>query len=285
MKRGKSLAKPEKTRGFLLLGFAFAFIVSSGPVALALDPLGPPTASQKPGQFLVGLEYSKSSTDLQLNSGKWIETYYSSINDSGEAISLSLSDFERTNTYVNIEYGADYNWDIFVRMASTEAEYGDSLRQQGESFVSDAGPMIGGGVRAIFLQESYIEIGGIAQVNWARYSGTLNSPLWDVPHFVETDLMEVQLAVGATYKWIEGIWVYGGPFIHFVSGEFTDTYVSEASTGGSLISEYTWDIEQDSMYGGYIGTQVELSRDCYLNLEYQMTPSASALGASFVLGF
>ena len=42
---------------------------------------------------------------------------------------------------------------------------------------------------------------------------------------------------------------------------------------------------QDSMYGGYLGTQMEIGKNCYFNIEYQFTGGANAFGAGILLGF
>ncbi len=285
MKRGNALPKPKNLEVTWLLGFAFILVVLSSSAAFALDPLGPPVTTLEPGQIQLGLEYSSSKTDFILKNGKWIETLYGSFNDAGRAISLTLDGFEQNNSYINLGYGVDYNWEAFVRLIRTEAEFGGSLINVGEEFESDSVPAFGGGIRATFFEGEYLIIGGIAQANMSHYNGKLSAPQWDVPHFVEADITEIQITIGASYMWIDGIWIYGGPLMHFISGEYYDTYIEEADIGGLLLSEYSWDIEEDSMYGGYFGTQVEIGEDCSLNIEYQFTGAADALGASIVLRF
>ncbi len=285
MKRGTALPKPKKLGEIWLLGFTFVLVVLSSSAAFALDPLGPPVATLEPGQIQLGLDYSNSTMDLLLDNGKWVETIYGSFNDAGRAISLTLDGFEQNNSYINLGYGVDYNWEAFVRLSKTKAEFGGALINEGESFESDSVPAFGGGIRATFLEEGYLKIGGIVQANMAHYNGKLNAPQWDVPHFVETDITEIQITIGASYMWIDGIWIYGGPLMHFISGEYTDTHIEEADIGGLLLSEYSWDIEEDSMYGGYFGTQVDIGEDCSLSIEYQFTGAADAFGASIVLRF
>jgi hypothetical protein len=223
--------------------------------------------------------------DLQLNNGEWLEKLFGTYHDSGSAVSLVLSDFEQTNTYVNIGYCLDNNWEIFVRLNRTKVEFGDSLLKQGENYESDAKPAFGGGIKATLFENDNLKIGGLIQANMASYSGQLNSPTWELPHFVDTDITEIQIAIGANYILMDGIWIYGGPIMHFISGEYSDTYMSEFETGGFLLSEYTWDIEQDSLYGGYLGSQMQIGENCYFNIEYQFTGGANAFGAGIILGF
>jgi hypothetical protein len=285
MKRDSLLPNGKNIKRIRLSYFVCILVLFSSPATFALDPIGSTITSLQPRQFQLGIEYCRSSMDLQLNSGQWTETLYGSFNDAGTAVSLVLNDFEQTNTYVNIGYCFDYNWEIFVRMNRTKAEFGDSLIKAGESFESDSKPAFGGGIKATLFENNLLKIGGLVQANMASYSGQLYSPSWELPHFVETDITEIQIAIGANYMLMDKIWIYGGPVMHFISGEYSDTYVEEFDTGGLLLSEYTWDIEQDSMYGGYIGTQMEISRNCFMNIEYQFTGGATAFGAGILLGF
>jgi hypothetical protein len=282
MKRGTYL---PKGKNLWLTGFVFLFIISNSSITFALDPLGPPKTNLVPGQFQLGLEYSRSNMDFQLIDGEWTETIYGSFNDSGTTIDLVLKDFEQNSSYIYLGYGIDYNWEIFVRLSSTKAEFGDSLLKLNEKFESDSKPAFGGGIKATLFENYNFKIGGIVQANMSSHSGQLYSPLWEVPHFVESDITEIQIALGASYMWIDGICIYGGPIMHLISGEYTDTYIEEAEIGGLLLSEYTWDIEQDSMYGGYLGTEVEIGKNCYFNVEYQFTGAADAFTAGILFGF
>lgn len=284
MKRELSLLKTKKNIKFWLSSLVCIYILLNSSVAYAMDPLGPSTNNLEPGQIQLGLEYCSSSMDLKLNNGQWLEKSLGELT-SGTAVSLVLKDFEQNNTYVNLAYGVDYNWGIFLRLNRTKAEFGDSLLKQGEQFESDSKPAFGGGIKATLFEKNYLRIGGLVEANMASYSGQLDSPLFETPHFIETDITEIQIAISADYMIMDNIWIYGGPIMHFVSGEYSDTYIEEAGTGGLLLSEYTWDIEQDSLYGGYLGTQVEIGKNCYFNIEYQFTGGANAFGAGILLGF
>ena len=285
MKRSTILPMGKNSKKIWLSGFVCVLVVLSSSVTFAMDPLGPPITNLEPGQFQLGFEYSRSSIDFQLVNGKGAESINGSPSNSGKAIPVELNDFEQNSSYVNFGYGVDYNWEVFVRLSSTKAKFGDSISKQSEEFESDNTPAFGGGIKATFFEKDYLKIGGIVQANWNKFCGKLNAPLWYSPHFIETDSTEIQITLGASYMWIDGIWIYGGPLFHFISGEFHETYVEEAETGEFLLSEYSWDIEQDSMYGGYIGTQVEIGKNCFLNIEYQFTGAADAFGAGLVLGF
>jgi hypothetical protein len=56
--------------------------------------------------------------------------------------------------------------------------------------------------------------------------------------------------------------------------------------GGQLLnSQYTWDINEDSVFGGYLGVQLEFTEGCFVNVEYQKTAAADAFGASLMFRF
>ena len=285
MKRDSSLPKGKNIKKFWLSGIVCILVLLSGPATFALDPLGPPKTNLIPGQFQLGLEYCHSNMDIKLIDGSFINYINGFLDDSGKSVDLTLKEFEQTNSYINFGYGIDYNWEVFLRLSSTKAEFGDSLLKEGEEFESDSIPAFGGGIKATLYDGKSLKIGGLIQANWTHYYGRLSSPLRVLPQFIETDITEVQITLGTNYMLTDGISIYGGPFIHFIKGEFDNTLIQESESGGSQLLETSWDIEQDSMYGGYLGTQVEIGKKCYFNVEYQFTGGANALGAGILLGF
>ena len=130
------------------------------------------------------------------------------------------------------------------------------------------------------------QIGGLFQANWAKFDGKLYAEHWAASDFVEIDMAEIQIAVGMNCMLSDQVSVYGGPFFHFIDGELYDTFSEvDAETGGLLTSEYLWNIEQDSVFGGYLGAQMELAENCFLNIEFQHTTAADAFGASIAWRF
>jgi len=251
--------------------------------ALALDPMGPPVAGLAEGQVKVGIDYSHSSMDLELGDGTWVEQLDGVLFDTGEAVPFTLKDFKAYRTYAGIGYGASDRLEAFVRVGGTEARFGDSVWQDQEEFDSSTDFAVGGGLKATFYDDGALQVGGLIQGSWAQYNGTLFAPQWLAADRVEIDLTEVQIAVGAAYTWAERFSIYGGPFLHFVSGDFDDTFSAvDATTGGLLTSNYVWEIDEDSVFGGYFGAQLELTDRCVFNIEYQRTAAADAVGLSLM---
>lgn len=286
MNKAIILLKSQIRRKIWLPGLVFFFVVLSGSAGFALDPMGPPVADMEQGQFKIGFDYSHSNMDFELNKGIWIENLDGVFFDWGDAVDLTLKDFEVKRGYANLGYGIADNCEAFFRVGGSRGKFGDSLWEDAEKFDSKSEPAVGLGIKATFLDEGNFQIGGLLQANWAKFDGKLYASHWAASDFVEIDMAEIQIAVGMNCMLSDQVSVYGGPFLHFLDGELYDTFSEvDAGTGGLLTSEYLWNIEQDSAFGGYLGTQVELAENCFLNIEFQHTAAADAFGASIAWRF
>ncbi len=261
-----------------------AAIGLAGSTAFALDLMGPPAGGLKQGQFHVGLDYSYGEMDLKLDTGRWVEHLDGMFYDAGKATSFTLKDFETATLYANFGYGIADNWDVFLRLGGTNAEFDDSIWLDAESFDSGAQMAIGAGVKGTFYEEGRFRLGGILQVGWAEYDGKLKAPHWATADLVEMNITEVQIAVGPTYQFTDRFSMYGGPFLHFVDGDLKDR-VSEWTEDGLLTSRYSWRVKEDSVLGAYIGAQVDLAENCSLNFECQLTSAAEAIALGLLWRF
>jgi len=237
----------------LLLALVLIMVGLGSSPAFALDPMGPPTGSLRQSQFQAGIDYSYSTMDLKLTDGKWTEYLNGGFFDSGEAESLTLKNFKMNKVYANFGYGMLDNWDLFLRLGGADAKFGDSIWEDGEKFDSSTDFTIGFGAKATFYQEGPLRLGGLFQASWADLDGKLKAKDW--ADSVDIELREIQVAVGPTYKLADGVSIYGGPFFHFVSGSLDDRF-SEVYEEGTLASKYSWDIDEASTFGGYIGLQL-----------------------------
>jgi len=281
MKSEKFLSKAGYTRSIWFLSLV---LMVGGSSAFALDPMGPPTAGLKQGQFKEGVEYSYGTMDFKLNGGKWIEHLDGAFFDLGEASPLTLKDFKTKKAYFNLGYGITDNLEAFLRLGVASAEFGDSIWEDAETFDSGTEFAVGCGIKATFYEEDNLKFGGLFQANWAEFDGELNASHWAAADFVEMNITEIQVAVGPTYKLEDRVSIYGGPFFHFIVGDLDDEY-SEVSGSGLLTSRYSWDIEERSIFGGYIGAQVDIAENSSLNIEYQHTASADAVSVSLIWRF
>ena len=284
-------AKTDNTRSSLLVVLALIMVGPGGQIALALDQMGPPVAGLEQGQFQVGVDFSYSEMDLELDNGTYVELLDGAFPIAGEATSFTLKDFEATKTFVNLGYGFSDIVEGFLRVGGTKGQFGDSIGEDGEEFDSGNNLAVGGGLKATFFEQDGLKLGGLIQGSYAEYQGELDAPHWPAPDFVEVDLVEVQIALGASYTWADRLSIYGGPFFHFVSGDLYDTLTEvfvdefEGPQPNLLNTEFVWEIDEDSVFGGYIGAQLEIGEGCSVNVEYQKTAAADAFGASILWRF
>ncbi len=281
MDTATALTRTENISRLLLGIFALVMVGLSGSPAFALDPMGPPTAGLEQGQFRAGVDYSYSKMDIELTDGTFVEYLDGVFDNSGEATTFILKDFKASKAYVNLGYGLADNAEAFLRVGGTKGKFDDSIWLDSEQFDSGSNLAVGGGIKATFFEEGGLKLGALLQGSWAEYQGELDSPNWTGPDFVEIDMAEVQIAVGASYTWEGRVSVYGGPFFHFVRGDLDDTVGASITGAGELLnSEYAWDINEDSVFGGYLGAQLEVTEGCFFNVEYQRTAAADAFAAS-----
>jgi hypothetical protein len=246
----------------LLLGVVVV-VCLLGSVALALDPMGPPMAGSKKGQWSVGAEYSYSNMELRAINGKIGTT---------PLVPVDIEDVEINKIYGTIGYGISDRWEAFLRLGLAEGEgegnYG-SVKGEGDC---DSALAIGCGTRATFYQASpNLTWGGLAQVSWTRPNGDLN--IAGGSYSIDVELIEAQFALGPTYQVTDGVWIYGGPFIHFVDGELS-------CTSASL--PFSYDFEEQVNFGGYIGGQVNFTENFSLNVEWMHNDNADGLGIGLI---
>jgi len=231
----------------------------------AFDPMGPPTAGLKQGQYSIGIEHLRGEMDID----------YDNITVGGVSFgSLTLDDIKITKAYANFGFGVTDNLEVFLRPGIVKDED------------SDSGFAIGAGVKATFFEsaDGKGKWGILAQLSWASLeyddeSGFVGATPVSITN-QEADIIEVQIALGPTYQLDENISIYGGPFLHFINGD-TDAIF----TVSGVPYEASADIEQDSIFGGYIGMEIKLAENTNGNIELQGTGSGYALGAGLIWKF
>ncbi len=98
---------------------------------------------------------------------------------------------------------------------------------------------------------------------------------------VDLDLKywEIVVAGGPTINLGGGdYWVYGGPFLHFVRGDLDidGTWTAPALTNFPLNGSS--DVEEESIIGGHVGAQWNMSEDVCCHVEIAFTGDAWGLG-------
>ena len=219
--------------------------------AFGLNLMGPPKATLEQGQNSFGFGYSNSDVEIELSGygDKWTE------------------DVETNSLLGTFGYGIVNNCEVFVRLGFTdvEAEVLDVL-----DFDSDFEFSYGFGAKVTFAEYDALSLGSIFQIHW--FEG--DDDIYGIKQ--EFDAYEIQIAVGPTYKY-NNISIYGGPFLHFINGDYDIEIPGIISASA--------DIEEESVFGGYIGLDAALSENADWRIEFQLTDDAQAFCTGLRLKF
>jgi hypothetical protein len=208
--------------------------------ALALAPMGPPTAGLKTGQFRVGIDYSYSEEDMDVED----ET---------------LDKVTSNMVFANLGYGIMDEWEIFGRLGMADIQ-ADDILDSGVDFSGDFKFAWGVGTKYTFLKQESLDWGFLFQVTSVDSDDTVGGTDIDIDYY------DWEFAVGPTWKLNDTWSIYGGPFVHFIDG---DVDIEGYDSG---------DLEEDSMWGGYVGAEAELCQNTSLFGEFQFTGGGWAFG-------
>jgi hypothetical protein len=213
----------------------FIILCATGS-ALALGPLGPTTTTMRQGQWEIGFAYTESEQDIELDDGS------------------ELEDVELKSSLGRVAVG----------LATNRAElYGlvGLAKYEHESYEDDLA--VGIGARVTATSEEELNWGIVAQI--VRYEFDLDN--------TELRLNEIQVGIGPTWRPCRCFVLYGGPMLHFLSGEFDNDLTDDD------------DIEEDTFFGGYLGVGTELIEHLTINVEGQVTADSHAISAGLAWRF
>jgi len=304
--------------------FVLLFLLWANTSAvLALDIMGPPSAGVKKGKLSLGVDYSHSRTGVKLNqgSGSWkgFNNGVLSLSDSGRISSQSIKNLKLNKVFANIAYGVTDDWDVFLLLGGANADFNykdgpqrlfgitppilssSMLFPTGQKADGDNSFAIGFGTKVTFCKHEKLKWGGLFQLSHfsdsdGKRSGTYDSgqgimtvtgsSQWS--HYVDIEITEIQIAFGPSYELTENILIYGGPFFHIVDGRVDGKYSESGQLGVTAVdylTEYSYDIDERSIFGGYIGLQVKNAGNISFNIEYQHTAFADGLGINLLWAF
>jgi opacity protein-like surface antigen len=258
--------KEISMKKMLLLGVMLVVVCLCGSFALALSPMGPPAAGLEKGQFMVGVDYSYSQMDIKMNHGR----------SPGGGPSLTMDNLDQHYVLANLLYGIKNNWEVSFRLGGGAAQ---DKEEGNRSFKTNSptpgnGYVIGFGTKATFVEEPDIKWGALFQVLWAHADGRAFAG--GTPWSANVELTEIQIALGPNYKLNEKASIYGGPFFHILDGRFTAK--RRTAAGGRIC----YDLDEGSVFGGYIGTEINATEKTVFRAEYQHTAAADTLGMSLL---
>jgi opacity protein-like surface antigen len=197
----------------LLVAVVLMVVALAGSSALALPPMGPPTAGLKTGQFRVGVEYSYSDVDMKLEGHKI----------DGVTSNMILS---------NLGYGIMDEWEAFVRLGVANVDV--------EDFSGDYGFAWGLGTKVTFLKQENLNWGALFQMTWTNSDDD-----------VKFDFYDMQIALGPTWKLNDTLSIYGGPFAHFINGDVDGADLEEDSSFGGYVGVEAALADNTSLFGEF----------------------------------
>ncbi len=251
--------------------------------ALALPPMGPPKATLDKNKFSLDFKYAYQETDLKLDGKVSEKVGLTWVDDYTKYKIKSL----RSNTFLgSLGYGICDNWGAFMQFGIADAQDeivestvcgGSGNRYYG--FSGDYGFAWGFGTRATFCKQDSLTWGGIFQMTWSNPGDSKVKRRGDSDFSgnVELDFWEIQIAVGPTLK-LDSFSIYGGPFLHFVRGDWD-------INGTPPLMKSSADIQEESIFGAYGGVQLDITEQTSWYSECQMTADAWGLGTGVVWKF
>ena len=251
-----------------------ATILLSTTRVFAFNYLGPTTSKLKnSGQSSAAMQYFSSNMEIEVNKVPEIGLP-----------SFKMEDVVINQTTVNLALGMGRSSEISLRLgvAEVKPDKGDILSDYAGN--SDECFIVGGGIKLTLAEARNASWGLLAQVSWADYNFNTKSYSidgFDVDYSTDIEIVEVQIATGPTFQPIENVAVYSGPFLYFLNGDVD----LEETVDGFPSFLLSTELEEDSILGAYIGTEIALSQNVAFNIEYQTTSQSHGAGVQLLWRF
>ena len=286
----EGLGQMEKK--IVLFAFVLMMVMVCNSVVFALSLMGPPKALLGQDHWDIGIEYTHQTMDLDAI-GKVTETMPEFDSVISRKDKHNIDDLKSNVIMIKAGYGINDNWETFVRLGLADVK-GDlehifpdnAVPDDYRGFNGNFGFGWGFGTRATFWQEDEISWGGLFQITWLEPDDSSIGLLGDpgFTGYAEIDIREVQIAVGPTWQVDDNIRIYGGPFFHLVDGDF-DINGRTVLEGTEIIMKTSGDVEEESQFGGYVGTNLDVNEDTSCFIECQLTGDAWGIGIGIAWRF
>lgn len=254
----------------LLLTIVFAVNVS------ALEFIGQPNADVNHPQIKIGLNYSNSYNDIDMDHQN-----------------LTIQKVDINKFYVDFSFSVLDDLELIFRLGAADFHPDKNKNDDyilGHIGTSNPSFMIGGGIKATLYKNDYMKWGLSAIVSGGQFGWDKidTFKISDVNYYdvdVDGPYLEAMLFTGPNFKIHDNVNIYGGPFIHIISGTFhvEETVENPANTYTDFKTEY--DYRQDSIIGVLAGTQIKLDDKLEFCIEYQKTNSAAGLAGGMIFRF
>ena len=301
----------------LLLGLVFVVVGVWTPNVFAFGYVGRPTAELNKGQWSAGFNYSYSTQDLETvrarESSVWQAYTAGGVldgegSDPPESWRSASRDFNTQRYLGRVAYGISDCWTVYGQLggADVKGDFRDFDEEDaawsewhGVNFDNDF--TWGWGTKITFAKRPKTEWGVALQMNWLDTSLSRKESGSDVevvedeeddggsyPYTytesstVDLDTWDLLIVVGPTVD-MGGWRLYGGPFYYYLSGDLdgdwreTDTF----EDGSTWISRGSWsqEVEAENNFGGIIGIEADVSKNCHAGVEFASTGDGWGIGA------
>jgi hypothetical protein len=226
-----------------MVAVVVAAVFAAAGSAWALSPIGKPTAGLEQGQVYLGADYGYSDADIEVDGAD------ENINGANSNAIMG-----------RVGYGLMDVWELYGLVGVADAEW--------EDFDSSFDIAYGFGTKYTFMEDEEIDWGVAFQMQWLDVDDDVTDEGTD--YDVDMDFWEMVIAVGPTWNMNEDVRIYGGPLVYLMDG---DLDVKEVGDGSE-----SFDLEEDSCFGGYVGGEVDLSDTCLVYAEFLFTGDAWMLG-------
>jgi hypothetical protein len=237
-----------KKQKFLIV---IVLVLSLSVTAMAFGPLGPPTAGLKTGQFSIAGEYSYTDSDVKIK---------------GSGLDVTIEGVTSNMFLGQIGYGMSDDWEIYG-LVGTADHQSDDL----EPLDFDYDFAYGFGTKLTLAKQENLSWGAMFEMGWRQGSDSASGG--GISADVDLDYYEMFIALGPTWNASEGMRIYGGPFFYMLDGSIDGTASYEGSTYSG-----SFDLEEESSFGGYVGAEFDLCPNSSLYVEYQFTGDMQTFG-------
>jgi hypothetical protein len=235
-----------------------SIVITFVGTSMALDFMGPPTASLNTGQAEIGYTFHFSENDMEVS-----EIKFNDVETDGK---ITIDDVEITRHYFTFNYGLEGQRMEFYGFLGASDMEADDILDAGVDFDGGSDFAFGIGTKITTNIYDNADWGFLVQASWLNSDDTIESV------DVEIDAVEIQAAFGPTVKISDEWKIYGGGFGYWLAGDV------ELDDG---IDKLTGELDDNATMGGYIGTQIEIIKNTALSVEYALTDDGFGIGGNF----
>ena len=256
----------------LLLAVVFAVVALCSTGALAIAPVGPPTAGLKMMQWSAGFDYAHGETDFDI---EWSTDF--GVDLAALGLKKAKGKDVKSDAYLaKFGFGMTDDWELYCFLGAADGR-GKIEWSDGSSDKFDGGHNFSGGfgTKYTFLKEEKLSWGLVYQMSWTQGDdswGPFDASSFGGPASVtidaDIDSFDIFLAVGPTYE-MENWRIYGGAGLYYYDVDIDIEYMDTTILEGDV---------DEAMFGAYAGVEVDLDASSSLYGEYMLADDAWAFG-------